>query len=358
MQNTAVTPFLTDTQRWAAVIQRDQQADGAFVYAVKSTGVYCRPDCSSRSPKLNNVLFFQSCKDAEAAGFRPCKRCKPNGISPHAEKVDLIARVCQLIATSETPLSLQELAKFAGLSSYHFHRVFKNIVGITPKEYMMMQRSNRVRDGLQQANSVTQTIYDAGFESSSRFYEHAENMLGMKPMRYKQGGSGMGIRVAIKQSCLGWVLVAATEKGICAIEFGESPNNLREQLHTRFPKAHLQEDDPQFTTWVTQVIQVIETPHQGLDLPLDIQGTAFQQRVWKALQDVIPGTTVSYADIADRIGNPKAVRAVARACASNTIAIAIPCHRVVRSNGDLSGYRWGIERKQALLEREASPEQN
>jgi AraC family transcriptional regulator, regulatory protein of adaptative response / methylated-DNA-[protein]-cysteine methyltransferase len=353
MQPSTVDRFATDAQRWNALLQRDQQADGCFLYGVKTTGIYCRPICSSRLPKSDNVLFFQTCADAEAAGFRPCKRCKPNAVSPREHHINLMAHICSMIDSSETPLSLEELATAAGLSPYHFHRLFKQTVGVTPKEYTTMKRSNRVRDALQQGTTVTQTIYDAGFGASSRFYEKATTMLGMDPTQYRQGGKGVNIRFAVEQSFLGWVLVAATERGICAIDFGDSSDQLIEVLRSRFPNAQLQEPDPTFAEWVTQVIRFIETPHQGLTLPLDIQGTAFQQRVWKALQEVLPGTTVSYADVAERIGNPKAVRAVARACASNTLAVAVPCHRVVRSDGELSGYRWGVDRKRMLLEREA-----
>jgi AraC family transcriptional regulator of adaptative response/methylated-DNA-[protein]-cysteine methyltransferase len=355
MQNVTVELFSTDVLRWKALTQRDRQADGAFLYAVKTTGIYCRPACSSRLPNRDNVRFFPTAAKAELAGFRPCKRCKPNARSPQEEQVQLIARICKLIEASETSPLLSELATAVGLSQYHLQRLFKEIVGVTPKEYAIAQRAKRVRDRLQQSESVTQTIYDAGFGTSSHFYEEATDILGMAPSQYQAGATDVEIRVAIEHSFLGWVLVAATERGLCAIDFGDTPEALTEQLRARFPNAQLREDDPTFCNWVAQVTALIETPDRGLNLPLDIQGTAFQQRVWKVLQAIPPGTTVSYADVAKQIDRPTAVRAVATACAANRLAVAIPCHRVVRSNGDLSGYRWGIERKRALLEREARP---
>ncbi|MBW4657547.1 MAG: bifunctional DNA-binding transcriptional regulator/O6-methylguanine-DNA methyltransferase Ada [Drouetiella hepatica Uher 2000/2452] len=355
MQSATGELFSTDELRWEALANRDRQADGAFVYAVKTTGVYCRPACSSRLPSRHNVYFFQTCSEAEQAGFRPCKRCQPNTTSPRAEQVQLIAKICKKIEASEISLSLSELAAVAGLSQYHFQRLFKEIVGVTPKAYGIAQRQKRVRDGLQQGRSVTQTLYDAGFGTNSHFYEGAIDMLGMVPSQYKAGAADVEIQFAIERSFLGWVLVAATEKGICAIDFGDTPKALTEQLQSRFPNAQIRESDAIFSGWVAQVMALIETPDRGLDLPLDVQGTAFQQRVWKALQTIPPGTTVSYTEVAQQIDSPTAVRAVATACAANKLAVAIPCHRVVRSNGELSGYRWGVERKRALLDRESSP---
>lgn len=354
MQAATAELFSTDALRWDALIKRDRQAEGTFVYAVKTTGVYCRPACVSRLPNHQNVCFFQTCTEAEQAGFRPCKRCQPNATSPRAEQVQLIARICKLIETAETSLSLNALATAAGLSQYHFQRLFKAIVGITPKAYAIAQREKRVRDSLQHGASVTQAIYDAGFGTSSQFYTGATEMLGMAPGQYKIGATDVKIRFAIERSFLGWVLVAATKRGVCVIEFGDTPAALTEQLQTRFPNAQLQSSDPTFSDWVAQVVALIETPDRGLKLPLDIQGTAFQQRVWQTLQAIPFGTTLSYAEVAKQIDRPTAVRAVASACAANTLAVAIPCHRVVRSNGDLSGYRWGLERKRLLLEREAS----
>lgn len=353
MQPTIAAPFSTDALRWNAVLTHDRQADSVFVYAVTTTGVYCRPACASRLPKREHVRFFPTCSEAEQAGFRPCKRCQPNTVSPHEAQVQLVAHLCKLIETSETSLSLSELAAVAGLSPYHLQRLFKAIVGVTPKAYAIAQRQQRLRDDLQKGRSVTQAIYDAGFSSSSQVYGGTTSMLGMAPSQYKAGATDVAIRFAIERSSLGWVLVAATDRGICAIDFGDTPETLTEQLQARFPKAQLQASDPAFSHWVAQVLALIETPDRGLDLPLDIQGTAFQQRVWQALQAIPPGITMSYTEVAKQIEHPTAVRAVAAACAANTLAVVIPCHRVVRSNGALSGYRWGIERKRALLEREA-----
>ncbi|MBI4781184.1 MAG: bifunctional DNA-binding transcriptional regulator/O6-methylguanine-DNA methyltransferase Ada [Oscillatoriophycideae cyanobacterium NC_groundwater_1537_Pr4_S-0.65um_50_18] len=345
---------LTDALCWEAIKNRDRHADGAFVYAVKTTGVYCRPGCSSRLPNRDNVQFFQTCTEAAQAGFRPCKRCQPHTLSPQETQVALIAKICKMIEASDISLSLSELSTAAGLSQYHFQRLFKQIVGVTPKAYEIAQRQKRVRDGLQQGSSVTQTLYDAGFCTSSHFYQGAIDMLGMVPKQYKAGAEDVEIQFAIEQSFLGWVLVAATERGICAIDLGDTPRALAAQLQSRFPNAQFREPDASFAQEVAQVIAFIETPDRGLDLPLDIQGTAFQQRVWKALQTIPAGTTMSYAEVAQQIQQPTAVRAVATACAANRLAVAIPCHRVVRSNGDVSGYRWGVERKRVLLEREKS----
>ena len=266
----------------------------------------------------------------------------------------MIMHACQIIEEAEQVLTLQQLADAVGLSQSHFHRLFKRIVGVTPKQYAAEKRPDRVRVQLQEGATVTDAIYNAGFESSSRFYETSTSSLGMKPKEYRSGGPGVSIRYAVVQSYLGWVLVAATDRGICRIEFGDAPKALRARLKTSFPQAELQANDPNFQKLLVQVLGFLEKPEQGLGLPLDIQGTAFQRRVWTALQDIPAGTTVSYGDIADQIGNPKAARAVAQACGSNNIAVAIPCHRMVHSDGGLGGYRWGIERKRAILERESN----
>ena len=342
----------SDEVRWEAIVQRDQLANGAFVYGVLSTGVYCRPGCSSRLPKRENVRFFDTSEQAEKAGFRACKRCSPNapGRPAHA---DAIVQACKTIEESEEPPLLRDLAEAAGLSPFHFQRLFKKMVGVTPKQYAMEKRLKRVRAYLQQDSTVTEAVYQAGFASSSRFYHETATTLGMKPTEYKHGARGTLIRYAVVQSYLGWVLVAATPQGVCAIHFGDSPETLQESLHARFPEAELRDNAPGFDAWVAKAITFLESPRLGLDLPLDIQGTAFQRRVWRALQDLPAGATTSYADVAARIGQPKAARAVAQACAANPLAVAIPCHRVKRGNGELGGYRWGVERKRALLERES-----
>jgi AraC family transcriptional regulator of adaptative response/methylated-DNA-[protein]-cysteine methyltransferase len=349
---TNMKSYATEQARWEALVRREQRADGAYVYGVVTTGVYCRPACSSKQPNRKNVRFFDAFEEAEQAGFRPCKRCHPqssDGKGPHSEAV---ARVCEIIDESEEPPTLVDLASAVGLSPSYLHRLFKRMVGVTPKQYAMEKRLGHVRARLQSNVTVTEAIYEAGFASSSRFYEDITEKLGMKPSEYRNGGQGMRIHSAVTQSYLGWVMVATTAKGICAIDLADSPDVLRERLHARFPKARLVEDDPNFRALVSQVLAFLESPHAGLDLPLDVQGTAFQRRVWLALREIPPGSTASYGDIAARIGNPKAARAVASACASNPIAVAIPCHRVVRSDGNLGGYRWGKERKSKLLEQE------
>jgi AraC family transcriptional regulator of adaptative response/methylated-DNA-[protein]-cysteine methyltransferase len=345
--------FSTEDARWDALVRRDREANGAFVYGVLTTFVYCRPACSSRRPKLENVRFFDTCEEAEQAGFRPCKRCNPKSSVAYDTSTAAIVNACKMIEASEEPLSLGNLAAAVGLSPFHFQRLFKKIIGITPKQYTMEKRLKRVRTGLKKDSTVTEAIYDAGFASSSRFYENVHTTLGMKPSEYRTGADGIRIRYAVAQSYLGWVLIAATAKGICAIDFGDDPEILKDRLRAKFPKAELQADDARFRTWVAQVLAFLESPRRTLELPLDIQGTAFQRRVWMALREIPPGSTASYADIAAQIGKPKAARAVAQACASNVIAVAIPCHRVVRSDGNLGGYRWGVERKLAVLDREA-----
>ena len=353
LEKTSMEVLLSDDDRWEALTKRDSLACGEFVYGVLTTGVYCRPACSSRLPNRENVRFFKTSMEAEQAGFRPCKRCKPEAPNWKQPQTGAVLKACKMIAEADTPPSLSELAHVAGLSLFHFQRLFKKIVGVTPKQYAMEKRSNRIREHLRKGSTITEAMYDAGFASSSRFYEKATATLGMKPSIYKNGAQDIRIRFAIVPCFLGLVLVAATAQGICAIDFGDTPGALKEDLHRRFPKAEFQAPDPDFTAIVAKVLTFLEDPNRGrLDLPLDVQGTAFQRRVWLALQEIPPGDTVSYADIATRIEKPKAARAVAQACAANPIAVAIPCHRVVRGNGDLGGYRWGVERKRVLLGRE------
>jgi AraC family transcriptional regulator of adaptative response/methylated-DNA-[protein]-cysteine methyltransferase len=349
------TEYATDDARWEAVVGKDRNADGKFYYSVKTTGVYCLPSCRTTRPALRrNVAFHSSLEEAEMAGFRPCKRCTPKGPTLAEAHAAAVALACRVIETAEEPPALDALAKAAGMSSYHFHRVFKAVTGLTPKAYAMAHRAQRVREELSRSGTVTAAIYEAGFNSNGRFYAQSERTLGMTPTSFRKGGTGATLRFAVAEGSLGSVLVAASEKGVCAIFLGDDPDALVRELQDRFPKAELIGGDEAFERVVAQVIGFIEAPKTGLDLPLDVQGTAFQQKVWRALQEIPAGSTVSYTDIAERIGAPKAVRAVAQACASNSIAVAIPCHRVVRNDGNLSGYRWGVQRKSALLERESA----
>ena len=347
--------FLNDDARWDAVRRRDRAADGAFYYSVRTTGVYCRPSCAARLARRDNVAFHLTCEDAECAGFRPCKRCRPNEAGLAERQAAAVAKACALIEEADEMPSLAALARAAGLSRFHFHRVFKLITGVTPKAYADARRGERVRHELAHSETVTQAIYGAGFNSNGRFYAASDDLLGMTPSQYRAGGSGHLIRFAVGECSLGSILVAATDKGVCAIEFGDDPDALVRALQDRFPKAKFVGRDAAFEHLVAKVVGFVEAPAQGLDLALDIRGTAFQKRVWKAIRAIPAGATASYADLAKRIGHPQATRAVAQACASNTLAVAIPCHRVVRRDGGLSGYRWGVERKQALLTRENAP---
>jgi len=349
-----MTDLSSDDVRWAAVSRRDKAADGAFFYSVRTTGVYCRPSCAARLPRRENVAFHTSREAAERAGFRPCRRCRPDE-APGAQQAEAVARACRLIESADEPPTLEQLAEAAGLSPYHFHRVFKAATGLTPRAYAAAHRNRKVRDELPRSASVTEAIYGAGFGSNGRFYASAGEVLGMAPQAFRSGGRGTTIRFAVGQCSLGAILVAATGKGLCAILMDDEPDALVRDLQDRFPHAELVGGDADFERWVAQVVGFVEAPQLGLDLPLDVRGTAFQQRVWQALREIPPGSTASYAEIAERIGQPQAVRAVAQACAANALAVAIPCHRVVRRDGGLSGYRWGVERKRTLLEREGVP---
>ncbi len=344
--------FTSDVQRWAAVVARNPAADGVFYYSVRTTGVYCRPSCASRTARRENVQFHADCAAAEASGFRPCKRCRPTEGSLLQRQAAAVARACQLIEASDELPTLDALAAAAGLSRFHFHRIFKQYTGLTPKAYAAGQRNDRLRAGLTRTKSVTDAIYESGFNSSARFYANAADTLGMKPAAFRDGAPDVTIRFGIGQCSLGAILVAASRQGVCAILLGDDPEALARDLQDRFPKASLIGGDAQFEQWMATVIGFVETPRVGLDLPLDVRGTAFQQRVWKALRQIPVGTTATYAAIANRIGSPKAVRAVAQACGANALAVAIPCHRVVRTDQGLSGYRWGVERKRALLDLE------
>ena len=345
---------VADDPRWARVLARDKAADGRFWYSVSTTGVYCRPSCASRAANPGNVQLHDSLASARATGFRPCRRCNPDGPSVEAGNSTLVAKACRIIETSEEQPSLEQLAGTAGLSPGYFHRIFKAATGLTPKSYAAEFRARKVREGLASCNSVTEAMYDAGFNSSGRFYEKSTGMLGMTPSQYRAGGANEEIRFAVGQSSLGAILVASSRKGVVAILLGDDAEELVHDLQDRFPKARLIGADRDYEAMVARVVGCVEAPEIGLDLPLDIRGTAFQQRVWQALQDIPVGRTVCYAELAQRIGAPSAVRAVAGACAANKIAVAIPCHRVIRNDGSTSGYAWGVDRKRALLDREAA----
>lgn len=348
---------MDDEARWQAVCARDASADDVFVYGVMTTRVFCRPSCPARRPQRENVRFFDSSGEARRAGLRPCRRCAPEGVADAVRRAEIVARACRILgdavdAPGQDAPGLRELAAAVGLSPHHFHRVFKAEVGITPKAYLDARRAERVRRSLEVRMSITDAIYEAGFGSTGRFYASSTSRLGMTPSQYRDGGRGADIRFTVVPCSLGAVLVGATDRGVCAIELGDDADELVRSFQDRFHAAHLIAGDEQFDQLVTQVLAVVEGTSSGNDLPLDIRGTAFQQRVWEALRAIPAGTTVSYRQLAERIGSPTSVRAVARACASNPVAIVIPCHRVVRTDGSLSGYRWGVERKQALLARE------
>lgn len=338
-------------ERWDAVVRRDPNADGAFVYSVRTTGVYCRPSCAARRPRREHVTFHGTCADAEAAGFRPCKRCTPAGLSSVQQWAEVVVAACRAIESAESIPTLDALAAGAGVSRFHFQRMFKRVTGVTPRQYAAAHRMTRVHAKLRPGATVVNSLYDAGYESPSRFYASARDLLGMTPAAFRNGGRGVTIRFATASCALGAVLVAATDMGVCAIQLGDDPKTLRSALKERFPHADLREGGPDFTQVVSHVVHFVEKPSVGLELglPVDVRGTAFQCRVWQALREIPPGATQTYAEVARRIGRPKSARAVARACAANEIALAIPCHRVVRTDGATGGYRWGPWRKQALL---------
>ncbi|NLD69068.1 MAG: bifunctional DNA-binding transcriptional regulator/O6-methylguanine-DNA methyltransferase Ada [Limnobacter sp.] len=349
--------FATAAERWAAVRARDPAADESFVYAVRTTGIYCRPSSSARLPRRDNVEFFDTAQQAEAAGYRASRRAAADRSAAAARRAALVVEVCRMIDEAETPPRLEELARRTGVSPFHLHRVFRAETGVTPKAYASARRGQRLRGALGPENgprgTITEAIHDAGFGSGSRFYEAADRVLGMRPRDYRDGGRDARILFALGQCSLGAILVARSERGICAILLGDDPDALLRDLQQQFPRARLVGGDADFERLVSQVVGFVEAPALGLNLPLDVRGTAFQQRVWQALREIPPGATVSYAEIAARIGAPRAMRAVAQACAANPLAVAIPCHRVVRRDGELSGYRWGVDRKRALLLRES-----
>jgi len=346
--------FTTDAAKWEAVRCSDPTADGHFVYSVKTTGVYCRPSCGARRARLENVAFHRSPADAERAGFRPCKRCRPDMPARADREAALITAACRTIESADGEPRLAELAANAGMSPYHFHRMFKRIAGVTPRSYAAAHRQRRVQESLSSGMQVTEAIYASGFNSSGRFYEATPQTLGMTPTAYRKGGDGEIIWHALRRCTLGYVLVAGTQRGLCAIFLGDDPGSLVADLKNRFPNAGLCEPEAAVGGWVTEVVRYVDNPgrEEGLGLPLDIRGTAFQRRVWEALCEIPAGKTASYGEIAERVGRPGAARAVASACGANALAVAIPCHRVLASDGGLAGYQWGTERKRRLLEQE------
>ncbi len=348
----ASAPYADEQSRWEAVRRRDAGADGVFWYSVRSTGVFCRPSCGARPALRKNVAFHDSREEALGAGFRPCMRCKPEQPPLAERQAALVAEACRLIDAAEEAPDLDSLAAAVGVSRFHFHRVFKAVTGITPKAYAQARRARRVQAGLTRQATVTEAIYDAGFNSSGRFYASSPAVLGMTPTAFRAGGAGAVIRFAIAACSLGAILVASTAQGICAILIDDDPDFLVRDLQDRFPKAELIGAEAEYEQVVSRVVGMVERPEIGLDLPLDVRGTAFQQRVWQALRGIPAGRTVSYAELAELVGLPKGARAVAGACAANALAVAIPCHRVVRNDGSISGYRWGVDRKAALLDRE------
>jgi AraC family transcriptional regulator of adaptative response/methylated-DNA-[protein]-cysteine methyltransferase len=312
----------TDDNRWLAVTRRDKTQDGEFVYAVRSTGIYCRPSCPSRTAKRENVEYFDTTYEAKASGYRSCLRCKPDDMPLEHQQNDRVLAACRAMESSEVELGLTELAARAGLNPHHFHRLFKRVTGLTPKAYSKAVRNRRLQTALQTSNNVTDAIFDAGYNAASRFYETDAQDLGMSPSDYRDGAPNHRIRHACEPCALGVLLVAATAKGVCAIEFGDSAHDLVARLRTRFPKATFESGDGTFREWVGKVLAKVDRPTGVLDLPLDIQGTVFQRQVWAALRDIPTGETQSYSEVATRIGKPRAVRAVASACAKNTLAMA------------------------------------
>jgi AraC family transcriptional regulator, regulatory protein of adaptative response / methylated-DNA-[protein]-cysteine methyltransferase len=336
--------------QWQAVLARDDSRDGSFVFAVKSTGVYCRPSCPSRRPRRENVLFFSRPDDAERAGFRACMRCRPLDRSAKERRASLISDICAHIDDHlDEAVTLPALASKFGLSSFYLQRVFREAVGVSPREYQQAQRARALKGELQAGTSVTDATYAAGYSSSSRVYENSAAHLGMTPSTYRKGGEGLVVGFITLDSPVGRMLVAATDKGICSIQFGGNDSELIELLRAEFPKADIQRKTVVLQRWVDALLKLIYGEQSKHELPLDIQATAFQMRVWKHLQSIPYGATRSYSDVARSLGAPAATRAVARACATNPVAIAVPCHRVVRSNGSLGGYRWGLKRKEQLL---------
>jgi AraC family transcriptional regulator of adaptative response/methylated-DNA-[protein]-cysteine methyltransferase len=348
-----------ETAYWRGVLARDRQLDGTFVFAVRSTGIYCRPSCPARRPTRKQVMFFPLPEAAERAGFRPCRRCRPEEAAARDPHAELVQRVCHWIEASDNgPISLPDLAAEAGVSPSHLQRTFKRLMGISPREYSEARRLHELKSRLQKGQNVTRALYEAGYGSSSRLYERSSAQLGMTPGTYRQGGRGMEIGYTIVDSPLGRVLVGATRRGVCAVSLGDADAVLEAALVAEYPHAEIHRDDSGFAPWVEAIQKHLEGREARLRLPLDLQATAFQMRVWKELQRIPYGRTRTYQEVARAIGRPQAVRAVARACATNPASIVVPCHRVIRGDGSLSGYRWGLERKQALLETEKQRREN
>lgn len=347
---------ITDDDRWQSVVDRDTDADGQFVFAVQTTGIFCRPSCRAKHALRKNVSFFADARQALAAGFRPCKRCQPDKDSAHQHRLEKIAHACQLLE-QESPLTLDELAQQVAMSPYHLHRLFKATTGMTPKAWQQSWRARRLRDALAKGVPVTQAILNAGFPDSSSYYRKADQTLGMTAKQFRKGGDNVSVRYTLADCTLGRCLVAESERGICAILLGDDDATLVADLHGLFPAAQDVPADTDFQQRVREVIAAINARDAPLSLPLDIRGTAFQQQVWQALRAIPCGETMSYQQLASAIGKPKAVRAVASACGANKLAIVIPCHRVIRGDGALSGYRWGIARKAQLLQRETTGEE-
>jgi AraC family transcriptional regulator of adaptative response/methylated-DNA-[protein]-cysteine methyltransferase len=343
---------MDDDARWQAVLARDRRCDGRFVFAVRSTGIYCRPSCPARRPRRAQVRFFTDPEDAERAGFRRCRRCQPRDTV--APEVGVVWQVCRYIEDHpDGPTTLTALGAHVGVSPSHLQRLFKSIMGVTPRQYVEARRLERFKDQLREGDAVTGALYDAGYRSSSQLYTQALAHLGMTPTTYRKGGKGMEIMYTTTASPLGSLLVAATERGLCTVRFGESIADLEQALVREFPAATIQRDDAALRPWVDALVRYLDGRQPQLDLPLDVQATAFQSRVYEALRAIPYGSTRSYSQVAQAIGRPTAVRAVAHACATNPVALVIPCHRVVRDDGSLGGYRWGVERKRSLLTQEA-----
>jgi AraC family transcriptional regulator of adaptative response/methylated-DNA-[protein]-cysteine methyltransferase len=347
--------MLNDDFCWKAVQERDAAADGHFYFGVLTTGVYCRPSCPARTPLRRNVRFFETPQHAEAADLRPCKRCRP--LDTRDAAAPRVEEICRYIEThSDEPLSLDDLAQRAGMSRFHFQRTFKALVGVTPKQYHDAQRMRSLKMHLTSSPDVTAAVYDAGYGSSSRVYERADTRLGMTPKAYRAAGKGVRITYVSFETPLGLLMAGATDRGLCFVQFGDSRGELEAQLHAEYPNATFEPmrepHDPQFTAWVEALRAHLRGEQPHLDLPADIRATAFQLRVWNYLQNIPYGEVRSYTEVAQGIGQPTAARAVAHACASNVLAIVIPCHRVIRGTGELGGYKWGLPRKRALIDRE------